>query len=349
MTRDGVDELDQAVIHALQVDGRAPFRRIGEVLGVSDQTVARRFGRLSDVLGLRVLALADPVVLCERQWVLRVRAAPEAATEVAEALARRADTSWISLCSGGTEIVASAGGDGVESLLFEALPRTRHILDVRAHEVLHVFYGGAGQPFTKRGPLTESQTARLARHVPAGVGPPPRMDRISRRMLEVLRADGRAPLDELTAATGASAGTVRRRLRELRASGVLHFDVDVGLTAFDVPVRTLLWLTVGIDALPAAGAALAARPEVAFAAGVTGSGNLFASVSTRDTPAVAVPDVGGGSAARRAGRRNGAGPAPGEGRRGPLSPSVGAARQVSARRPRAVTATWPQPAGPVSG
>ncbi|WP_404820413.1 Lrp/AsnC family transcriptional regulator [Streptomyces malaysiensis] len=99
VTRDGVDELDQAVIHALQVDGRAPFRRIGEALGVSDQTVARRFGRLSDVLGLRVLALADPVVLCERQWVLRVRAAPEAATEVAEALARRADTSWISLCS----------------------------------------------------------------------------------------------------------------------------------------------------------------------------------------------------------------------------------------------------------
>ncbi|MEV6981176.1 AsnC family transcriptional regulator [Sphaerisporangium sp. NPDC051017] len=286
MTREGVDELDRAVIHALQIDGRAPFRRIGEVLGVSDQTVARRFSRLSSALGLRVLALTDPAVLHERQWVLRVRAAPEAAAEIAEALARRSDTSWISLCSGGTEIVASACGDSVESLLFEALPRTRHILDVRAHEVLHVFYGGAGQPFTKQGPLTESQATRLARHVPPAVGAPPKMDGTSRRMLEVLRADGRASIDELTAATTASASTVCRRLHQLRAGGVLHFDVDVDLAAFDVPVRTMLWLTIGIGELLAAGAALAASPEVAFAAGVTGASDLFASVSTRDTSAL---------------------------------------------------------------
>ncbi|WP_254645641.1 Lrp/AsnC family transcriptional regulator [Streptomyces malaysiensis] len=84
MTRDGVDELDRAVIHALQIDGRAPFRRISEVLGVSDQTVARRFSRLSGALGLRVVALTDPAVLRERHWVLRVRAAPEAASEVAK-------------------------------------------------------------------------------------------------------------------------------------------------------------------------------------------------------------------------------------------------------------------------
>ncbi|MEU5092266.1 AsnC family transcriptional regulator [Streptomyces sp. NPDC021356] len=286
MKRDGIDELDRAVIHALQIDGRAPFRRIGEVLGVSDQTVARRFGRLSGALGLRVLALTDLVVLHERQWVLRVRAAPQAAAEIADALGRRSDPSWISLCSGGTEIVASASGDSVESLLFEGVPRTRHILDVGAHEVLHVFYGGAGQPFTKRGPLTESQTTQLARHVPPALGPPPKMDETSGRMLEVLRADGRASVEELTAATTASASTVHRRLHELRASGVLHFDVDIDLAAFDASVRTMLWLTIEIDALLAAGAVLAASPEVAFAAGITGTSNLFASVATRDTSAL---------------------------------------------------------------
>nr|WP_325100375.1 Tn3 family transposase [Streptomyces broussonetiae] len=43
----------------------------------------------------------------------------------------------------------------------------------------------------------------------------------------------------------ASASTVRRRLHEFRAAGVLHFDVDVDLAVFDVPVRTMLWLTMG--------------------------------------------------------------------------------------------------------
>ncbi|WP_280393334.1 AsnC family protein [Nocardia wallacei] len=45
-------------MHALQVDGRAPFSRIADVLGVSDRTVARRsargvFGGLGAGLGGR--------------------------------------------------------------------------------------------------------------------------------------------------------------------------------------------------------------------------------------------------------------------------------------------------------
>jgi DNA-binding Lrp family transcriptional regulator len=35
------DELDRAIVHALHIDGRAPFSRIASVLDVSDQTVAR--------------------------------------------------------------------------------------------------------------------------------------------------------------------------------------------------------------------------------------------------------------------------------------------------------------------
>lgn len=40
------DQLDLQVLSALEVDGRASFSRIGAVLGVSDQTVARRYRRL---------------------------------------------------------------------------------------------------------------------------------------------------------------------------------------------------------------------------------------------------------------------------------------------------------------
>jgi DNA-binding Lrp family transcriptional regulator len=37
-----LDLLDRKIAHALQIDGRAPFRAIGTALGVSDQTIARR-------------------------------------------------------------------------------------------------------------------------------------------------------------------------------------------------------------------------------------------------------------------------------------------------------------------
>ncbi|MCP2163271.1 DNA-binding transcriptional regulator, Lrp family [Goodfellowiella coeruleoviolacea] len=246
-------------MHALQIDARAPFRRIGEVLGVSDQTVVRRYARLRATRALRVVGLSDPAVVDQTQWAVRVRATPEAAGEIADALARRADTSWISLCSGGTEIVGAARGAGVDPLLLEALPRTRHVLDVRAHQILHVFYGGAGMPFTKHGRLDAAQVAQLTAHLPAPTAPPTRLDAADQRILDVLSGDGRATVEELVAATGVSASTVRRRLHELRAGGVLHFDVDVDLSAFDLRVRTILWLTVGPSHLDAAGKALAAR------------------------------------------------------------------------------------------
>lgn len=41
-----LDPVDLRLLHALQIDGRAAFSRIADVLGVSDRTVARRFGRL---------------------------------------------------------------------------------------------------------------------------------------------------------------------------------------------------------------------------------------------------------------------------------------------------------------
>lgn len=73
------DDLDRALLHALQVDGRASFRRIAEVLEVSDQTVARRYARLRAARALQVLGIGDPSIPRATQWLLRVRAASDTA------------------------------------------------------------------------------------------------------------------------------------------------------------------------------------------------------------------------------------------------------------------------------
>ena len=69
-----LDEIDRAVIHALQIDGRAPYSRIGEVLEVSTQTVARRYNRLRVEAGLRVAGLPDPQQAGRSQWFVRLTA-----------------------------------------------------------------------------------------------------------------------------------------------------------------------------------------------------------------------------------------------------------------------------------
>jgi DNA-binding Lrp family transcriptional regulator len=276
------DDLDRQLLHALQVDARAPFRRIGEVLGVSDQTVARRYARLRAARTLRVLGMADPSVVPAAQWLLRLRAAPAVAGEIAEALSARPDTSWVSLCAGGTEIVATVYGDGVDPLLLEAIPRTRQVLDVQADQVLHVFYGGAGEPYAKHGSLTDEQIRRLAAHLPAPAPRPATVDATDRRLFDLLREDGRTRVEDLAKATGTAPVTVRRRLHALRAGGALHFDVDVKAEVMDLALQTQVRWNVAARELDAAGRTLAAHPEVAFAAATTGSANLWASVATAD-------------------------------------------------------------------
>ncbi|MEU4198439.1 Lrp/AsnC family transcriptional regulator [Streptomyces sp. NPDC045470] len=299
MKTDGFDRLDRSLVHALQLDGRAPFSRIAEVLGVSDQTVARRYSRLRGAGMIKVMGLTDPAALGEIEWIVRVQCTPDAAVAVAEALARRPDTSWVSLMSGGTEISVtcrSASSRDSDALLLQKLPRTPSVVGVTAHCMVHEFFGGPLGLVNKSGALTEEQAAQL-RHPasaaadaraadPPGQAAPVTLTDADRRLLAALAEDGRAALGELAAATGWSQTTVRRRLSELRADGILYYDVDYDARHFGLGVMVSLWLSVAPSELAATGTALAQHPEVAFACATTGPHNLFATVLCPDVRAL---------------------------------------------------------------
>ncbi|MBI0318730.1 Lrp/AsnC family transcriptional regulator, partial [Streptomyces javensis] len=139
------DPLDLKLLQALQLDGRAPFNRIAHALGVSDQTVARRFRRLRTTVQLRVLGITDESRLGRSTWLLRLRCTPDAAEQLAGALARRPDTSYVSVISGGTEVMCAMKPrtrQARDELLLARLQRTPRVTSVSAHCLLHHFYGG---------------------------------------------------------------------------------------------------------------------------------------------------------------------------------------------------------------
>jgi len=288
-----LDELDRGIVQALQIDGRAAFSRIAEVLGVSDQTVARRYGRLRGTGALRVLGLVDPLRIGVTPWFVRVRCAPDAAASVGEALARRLDTRWVSLISGGTEIfcLVQPAGPGHDELLLQKLPRTPRVVEVVAHALVHVFFGQDLSPVSRSGPLDAAQVAALtpadAPERPAVAATDPfLLGPADRRLLDVLAEDGRAPVADLAAATGWSQSTVRRRMSELRAAGALYYDLAFDADTHDRAMRTALWLEVEPARLAEVGAALAEHHEVAFASATTGSANIYAAVNCRNPAAL---------------------------------------------------------------
>lgn len=275
-----LDEIDRAVIHALQIDGRAPYSRIGEVLEVSTQTVARRYNRLRAEAGLRVAGLPDPQQAGRSQWFVRLTATPQAAQDLAGALARRPDTSWIKLASGGTEIMAivhTTPSDG-NALLLHDIPRTAGITSVSAQHLLHLYVGGPTAWRGRAKSLTPEQEMTLRRATSALSGQARPLDAGDAKLLTALGEDGRATLADLAVRTGWSAATVARRLDELQHTGALFFDVDVDPAALGATTSAMLWLSVPPAHLDAVARALAEHDELAFVAATTGRTNLVTQV-----------------------------------------------------------------------
>jgi DNA-binding Lrp family transcriptional regulator len=278
----GVDRVDRQLLHALQIDGRASFRRLASVLGVSEQTVARRYRRLHDAGVVRVLALPDP----QREgqtWLLRIQVQPAAARPLAAALAQRADVSWIGLMAGGAEIACGARArsrDQRDTLLLHQLPDTRRVLGVTAYAVLHRF-----QPRTRadwdgfEDPLSDEQRARLIdarahRDDPGDAT----LTEHDEPLLALLAQDGRISYAELATRTARPEAQVARRVDALLCSGAIYVDMDIAAELLGFATSAMLYLQVAPPALSAVGEELADHPETAFVAAVTGPVNLAASL-----------------------------------------------------------------------
>jgi DNA-binding Lrp family transcriptional regulator len=290
--RHTLDGVDRAVLHALAVDGRAPFSRIAQVLGVSDQTVARRFRRLRERAGLRVVGVRDRQQLGGDTWMLRLRCTPDAAQQIARALARRPDTAWVALTSAGTELVCMTGfrtrGEH-EELVLGKLPRTPSIVEIRAHLLLHRFYGGpAGWLLKQPAALSEAQAQALrpSWSVPGPAEHPAGLTAADEALVQELERDGRATFAELQDATGRPESSLRRRLDQLLGSRAVFLDVEFDADLYGYATRALLWVTAEPRHLDRVGRAMAGHREVAFAAATTGDSNLLAAVVCRDAPSL---------------------------------------------------------------
>jgi DNA-binding Lrp family transcriptional regulator len=288
-----VEALDLQIIQCLLRDGRAPFRRIAAALSVSEQTVARRYRGLLAAGVLRVQAQPDERVTGRQRWFVRMQCRPDAAAALADSMSARDDVSWVSITSGGSEIICVAFSDPAveEGSVLSRLPRTRQVLSFTAFAVLHMHVSSSEakwMPFDE--PLTPAQVAAL--HGDTGpmsaadpaTGPVIRPD--DAPLVAELARDGRAGVVALARATGWPQSRVSARLTELLTSGAVHVATDLAPGLFGFHATAYLWLTITPGELHQTGQALSLHPETTFTAAVTGTANLLVTVTCRDLAAL---------------------------------------------------------------
>jgi Lrp/AsnC family transcriptional regulator, regulator for asnA, asnC and gidA len=111
-----VDELDRAIIEALQENGRESFRRIAARLNVSEGTVRARYGRLTSEGILQVVAVTNPLGLGFEQALIGVKTTGPPAV-VADEIAKWPEADYVVVTAGRFDLVVEVVAHDRQELL----------------------------------------------------------------------------------------------------------------------------------------------------------------------------------------------------------------------------------------
>ena len=102
-----IDEIDQKIIDALQVDGRRPFTKLAAELGISEASVRQRVSNLINTRVMQIVAVTNPVKLgYNLASMIGIRVAGDKLFEVAEKIAAFDEIIYLIICAGSFDMLA---------------------------------------------------------------------------------------------------------------------------------------------------------------------------------------------------------------------------------------------------
>jgi DNA-binding Lrp family transcriptional regulator len=285
-----VDDLDRAIIAALQLNGRAPWHQIAAHVQAEPRTAMRRAARLEEAGLLRVIGVVD-VLRCGLgvPALVRYTCRPGAAEDVAHRLTEKPQTRFVTVVAGQADCVAETVVSDYRELGRSRAPDPGHAADVLETESLPVMHTFTSAHDWNPGVLTD-EAARALR--PGGGAQQPFEDRFWEQapetldetdlgIVRVLAASGRAAYKEIAQQTGCSERTAARRTESLVERGCLRFRTLAEPEVLGYGVEFILWLSVDPAQLDAAGTILATHPATKYLSATTGRFNLVGQIALR--------------------------------------------------------------------
>lgn len=286
-----LDRLDRDIVAALQVNGRAGWRRIATALDVPERTVAARGAELLRTKQVRVTALTVlPQGGMLDSSIVSVRCTTGMNRVTGAAAAERSGSVFTYLTTGEMDCVFEQINARERSLnlLLDEIPGLPGAASIEIATVLRLYK--ATHEWLP--PILEpAQIASLRDDPHPGVpGGSAELQPLSREELEIARVladDGRASFEELARATALSTASVRRRLAHLQERGRLFIRAVVEPAALGYSVEATLRIRTLPGRTEAVARTLAQVPEVRYLAFTTGRTQLFVDIACVDHTALA--------------------------------------------------------------
>lgn len=133
-----VDELDVAILTALQEDGRRPFTEIARAMEVSEGTVRQRVGRLQRLGIVQIVGVVNPSRLGMRRLVIGVQVRGRAVSGVEKAIREIPEVDYVAVSTGGYDMVLMAACRDDDHVLDLVSERLRKIAGVDGLAVITV-------------------------------------------------------------------------------------------------------------------------------------------------------------------------------------------------------------------
>ncbi|MBE1460714.1 DNA-binding Lrp family transcriptional regulator [Nocardiopsis terrae] len=278
-----LDDVDQQLVHALQISPRADWSLIGDVLGIDAVTAARRWQRMSESGSAWVSVAPGTGLSGQGKGCLafvEVDCVSGALLDVARAFTSLPYVVTVEHVTGDRDLLLTVMMEDVGTLsrwVVGYLDTMEGIRSSRTHVAGAVFTEGSRWRLRA---LDPKQVDRIAQDVPA-LEPAGEPDALDRRLMVALSVDGRASYTDLARTCGSSPDTVRRRVRRMFASRVVQARCEVSRPLSEWPVAVIVWAQLPPDGITAAAQRISSMREVRSCAGVTGRHNLMVAAWSR--------------------------------------------------------------------
>ena len=105
--KNSIDEIDQSIIEALQLDGRRPFTKLAAELGISEASVRQRVANLINTQVMQIVAITNPIKLgFSLASMIGIRVSGERLLQVAEEISAFDEVIYLIITTGSFDLLA---------------------------------------------------------------------------------------------------------------------------------------------------------------------------------------------------------------------------------------------------
>ncbi|MGJ3401939.1 Lrp/AsnC family transcriptional regulator [Glutamicibacter sp. Je.9.36] len=271
-----LSDLERQIIVALQVDGRATWRKIARVIGEPERTVARYGSALLEQRKVKIAAIAHRAGAV----IASVSCAPGTIPVASQALSARTDTSFTYMVTGESDVVSELHYDGgLQDILTLQLPATPGLSNIQIYPILKYFKTIRAWRGGKLSPAQEAALAPSAGGELTTWNPVGELGDSDHLIIDVLRKDGRASIETISRQVRLSETSVSRRLDWLLRGEHITIRALVDPALMGFKVEALLWVQVSPAHVDALGTLLTGLPQVRYVAAVAGDAQLLVDVT----------------------------------------------------------------------